>query len=181
MGSSSTVTGASGAVREAPRVDAVVAIIDGHARAMFRVAVAVVRDAALAEDVVQEATIKAWNNVESFRGDGSFGGWVLRITHNTAVSMLRSMREEAWDPAWIPARTVPSAERRVIAAVELDAALAAFARMDSLSRTIMALREGEGLAYEEIAETLGITVGQVKIRLFRARRALAAAAERGEA
>ena len=147
---------------------------------MFRVAVAVVRDSALAEDVVQEATIKAWLKLESFRGDGSFRGWLLRITHNTAVSMLRSAREEAWDPQWMPSGTVPSAERRVVAGIELDAAIQALARLDPLSRTIIALREGEGLTYHEIAEVLGVTIGQVKIRLFRARRTLAEAAQRGE-
>lgn len=155
-------------------------IIDEHGRIMFRVAVAVVRDGALAEDVVQEAIIKAWLKLDSFRGDGSLRGWLLRIVHNTAVSMLRSNREQPWDPQWIPPGSAPSAERQVVAATELDAAIRTFARLDPLSRTIMALREGEGLTYDEIAEALGITIGQVKIRLFRARRRLAAAVERGE-
>ena len=183
-----------------PGVDAVGEIINLHGRAMFRVAVAVVRDSALAEDVpptppnppnhthhtpkpstiVQEATIKAWLKFDSYRSDGSFRGWLLRIVHNTAVSTLRSTREQAWDPQWIPPRTAPSAERRVVAAAELHAAILTFAQLDPLSRTIMALREGEGLTYDGIAEALGITIGQVKIRLFRARRRLAAAVERGE-
>lgn len=147
---------------------------------MYTVAMAVVRDSGLAEDVVQEATITAWLKLDSFRGDGSFRGWLLRIVHNTAVSMLRSSREQPWNPQWIPPGTAPSAERQAIAATELDAAVRTFARLDPLSRTIMALREGEGLAYHEIAETLGVTIGQVKIRLFRARRRLAAAVEQGE-
>ena len=163
-----------------PGVDAVGEMINLHGRAMFKVAVAVVRDSALAEDVVQEATIKAWLKLDSYRSDGSFRGWLLRIVHNTAVSTLRSTREQAWDPQWIPPRTAPSAERRVVAAAELHAAILTFAQLDPLSRTIMALREGEGLTYDGIAEALGITIGQVKIRLFRARRRLAAAVERGE-
>ena len=155
-------------------------IISQHGRAMFRVAIAIVRDSALAEDVVQEATIKAWLGLGSYRGDGSLRGWLLRIVHNTAVSMLRSRREQPWDPQWIPPGTAPSAERQTVAATELHAAIVTFARLDPLSRTIMALREGEGLTYDEIAEALGITIGQVKIRLLRARRRLAAAVERGE-
>ena len=161
-------------------MDAVGEIVNRHGRAMFRVAIAVVHDAALAEDVVQEAIIKAWLRLDSYRGDGSFRGWLLRITHNTAVSTLRSMREQPWDPGWIPPGSAPSAERSVIASTELHAAILTFARLDPLSRTIMALREGEGLKYDEIAEALGITMGQVKIRLLRARRCLAAAVERGE-
>ena len=155
-------------------------IISQHGRAMFRVAVAIVRDGALAEDVVQEATIKAWLGLGSYRGDGSFRGWLLRIVHNTAVSMLRSSREQPWDPRWIPQGAAPSAERRAVAAAELEAAILTFAELDPLSRTIMALREGEGLKYDEIAEALGVTIGQVKIRLLRARRRLAAAVDKGE-
>lgn len=179
MGSLPTREEAPEAARD-PGPDAVGEIVNRHGRAMFRVAVAVVHDAALAEDVVQEATIKAWLRLDSYRGDGSFRGWLLRITHNTAVSTLRSTREQPWDPGWIPPSSAPSAERSVIAATELRAAILTFARLDPLSRTIMALREGEGLKYDEIAEALGITVGQVKIRLLRARRRLAAAVERGE-
>ena len=160
--------------------DAVAAIVNDHGRAMYRVAMAVVRDSALAEDAVQEATITAWLKLDSFRGDGSFRGWLLRIVHNTAVSMVRSSREQPWDPEWIPPETAPSAERQAVAAFELDAAIRTFARLDPLSRTIMALREGEGLTYDDIAEALGVTIGQVKIRLLRARRRLAAAVERGE-
>ena len=163
-----------------PGADAVAEIVNDHGRAMYRVAMAVVRDSALAEDVVQEATITAWLKLDSFRGDGSFRGWLLRIVHNTAVSMVRSSRERPWDPEWIPPGTAPSAERQVVAAIELDAAIRTFARLDPLSRTIMALREGEGLTYDDIAEALGVTIGQVKIRLLRARRRLAAAVERGE-
>ena len=170
----------AGAVLGDTGTDDVAAFVKEHGRAMFRVAVAVVRDPALAEDVVQEATIRAWQKMESFRGEGSFRGWLLRITHNSAVSILRSRREVAWDPQWIPPRAAPSAESRVVAAAELDAAIRCFASLDPLSRTIMALREGQGLAYDEIAEALGITIGQVKIRLLRARRTLAAAVERGE-
>ena len=172
---------ATGQVPQPGDTDTVEGIVNRHGRAMFRVAVAVVRDHALAEDIVQEATIKAWLKLGSFRGDGSFRGWLLRIVHNTAISTLRARREQPWDPEWIPPGTAPSAERRVIAAAELDAAILAFSRLDPLSRTIVALREGEGLQYDEIAETLGITLGQVKIRLLRARRTLAAAVERGEA
>ena len=163
-----------------PGADAVAAIVNDHGRAMYRVAMAVVRDSALAEDVVQEATMTAWLKLDTFRGEGSFRGWLLRIVHNTAVSMLRSSREQPWDPQWLPPERAPSAEQQAVAAIELDAAIRTFARLDPLSRTIMALREGEGLTYDEIAEALGVTIGQVKIRLLRARRRLAAAVERGE-
>ena len=181
MGSLLTSHQATKVVPPDPRVGDISEIINHHGRVMFRVAVAIVRDSALAEDVVQEAIIKAWLKLDTFRGDGSFRGWLLRIVHNTAVSMIRSNREQPWDPQWIPPRTAPSAEQQAVAANELEAAISTFARLDPLSRTIVTLREGEGFTYDEIAEALGVTIGQVKIRLLRARRRLATAVERGEA
>ena len=151
-----------------------------HARAMYKVAVAIVRDSALAEDVVQEAVVRAWENLHTFRGDGPVRGWMLRITHNVAVSELRRSREQAWDPEKLSAVAVAAAgpERRVASASELDSVLLAIDDLDELSRSILALRVSEELSYQQIADTLGITLGQVKIRLLRARRALAVGVER---
>ena len=142
---------------------------------MYRVAVAVVRDPALAEDVVQEAIVRAWDHLHTFRGDGPIRSWLLRITHNVAVSELRRSREEAWDPDKLPARTVAGPEHSVAVSSELDEVRRAIGELDELSRSILALRVSEDLSYQEIADTLGVTLGQVKIRLLRARRTLAAA------
>ena len=142
---------------------------------MYRVAVAVVRDSALAEDVVQEAIVRAWDHLHTFRGDGPIRSWLLRITHNVAVSELRRSREEAWDPDKLPARTVAGPEHSVAVSSELEEVRRAIGELDELSRSILALRVSEELSYQEIADTLGVTLGQVKIRLLRARRTLAAA------
>jgi DNA-directed RNA polymerase specialized sigma24 family protein len=77
-------------------------LIDAHGRAMYRVAISTVRDPAMAEDVVQDAIIKVWDSISTYRGDAPIRNWILRITHNTAVSSLRKVRDEAWDPAALP-------------------------------------------------------------------------------
>ncbi len=77
---------------------------------------------------------------------------------------------------WLP---FAGPERQVAAAAELNEVLDAVDELDELSRSILVLRIGEDLSYQEIADTLGITLGQVKIRLLRARRAIAAAVGRG--
>lgn len=146
---------------------------------MYRVSLAIVRDPVLAEDVVQEAVLRAWDNLSTFRGEGSMRGWLLRITHNVAVSELRRRREVPSDPATLPSRPVEGADYRAVWVSELEAVVAALDTIDELSRSILALRVSEDMAYEEIAQTLGITLGQVKIRLLRARRVLAAATGRG--
>ena len=154
-------------------------LVREHATAMYRVSLSIVRDPVLAEDVVQEAVLRAWDNLSSFRGEGSMRGWLLRITHNAAVSELRRRREVPSDLATLPSRPVDGPDYRAVRVSELEAVGAALATLDELSRSILALRVSEEMSYEQIAQTLGITLGQVKIRLLRARRALAAATGRG--
>ena len=153
-------------------------LVRAHAAAMYRVAVAIVRDAAMAEDVVQEAVLRAWDNLDTFRGEGPVRNWLLRITHNVAVSELRRSREQPWDPRRLPEQPVAGPERRLVAVSELEEVGRALESLDELSRSILALRVNEELSYQEIADTLGISLGQVKIRLLRTRRKLAAAVER---
>ncbi len=155
-------------------------LVREHAAAMYRVALAIVQDPALAEDVVQEAVLRAWRNLSTFRGEGSMRGWLLRITHNTAVSVLRTRREEPWDPQKLPPRPVDGPDYRVVWASELQEVRAAVGDLDELSRSILVLRVSEDMSYEQIARTLGVTVGQVKIRLLRARRTIAAVTGRGK-
>lgn len=153
-------------------------VVDEHSRAAYRVALAVVRDPALAEDIVQETIVKVWRNLHDLRDRDSERGWVLRIAHNTAVSTLRTIRDVATDPATMPERpTAIGPDRRAAgraAMTDLDRALDA---MDPISRSVIVLREIEGMRYDDIGDALGIPVSTVKTRLFRARRQLAIALE----
>lgn len=153
-------------------------LVRDHLDAVYRVAFSVVRDAALAEDVSQDAILKAWNALPSFRGDSSLRSWLLRITHNTAISILRRRREEVRDPALLPEReNSSSTEVQVVDRLSIDAFEAALDGLDELSRTIVVLREIEGLSYDEIADILDVGLPTVKTRLLRSRRILAAALE----
>ena len=154
-------------------------VVRDHASAMYRVALAIVRDPALAEDVVQESMFRAWRSISTYRGEAPMRNWLLRITHNTAVSVLRRSREDPWDPQRLPPRAVDGPDYRTVWIEELEEVRAALGVLDELSRSILALRITEDMSYEQIAQTLGITLGQVKIRLLRARRTLAAATGRG--
>lgn len=154
------------------------ALVRDHLDAVYRVAFSVVRDSALAEDVSQDAILKAWNALPSFRGDSSLRSWLLRITHNTAISTLRRRREEVRDPDLLPEReSTSSTEHQVVDNLSIDAFEAALDRLDELSRSIVVLREIEGLSYDEIAEILEVGLPTVKTRLLRARRILASALE----
>ncbi|MDH3302968.1 MAG: RNA polymerase sigma factor, partial [Acidimicrobiia bacterium] len=138
-------------------------------------ALSVVRDRALAEDVAQETLVKAWLALPTFRGDGSIRSWLLRITHNTAISTLRRRRAVVLDPQDLPERqnrVEGSVESRVQGHVVMDEFVAALDTLDELSRSIVVLRELEGLSYEEISEVLAVPMPTVKTRLLRARRRL---------
>ncbi len=146
-----------------------------HSDAIYRLALSVVRDRALAEDVAQEALVKAWLALPSFRGEASLRGWLLRITHNTAISTLRRRRAVVLDPQDLPERQTRvdrSVESRVQGHVVMDEFVDALDTLDELSRSIVVLRELEGLSYEEISEVLAVPMPTVKTRLLRARRRL---------
>ncbi|MFT7474600.1 MAG: RNA polymerase sigma-70 factor (ECF subfamily) [Verrucomicrobiales bacterium] len=151
-------------------------LVREHLDAVYRVAYSVVRDSALAEDVAQDAILKAWRALPAFRGDSSMRSWVLRITHNTAISTLRKRREELRDPSMLPEKENRlSTERQVVDRLSASAFEDALNDLDELSRSIVVLREIEGLSYDEIAQMLDVPLPTVKTRLLRSRRVLAAA------
>lgn len=146
-----------------------------HGDAIYRLALSVVRDQALAEDVAQEALVKAWLALPTFRGDASLRSWLLRITHNTAISTLRRRRAVVIDPMEMPEQQTKverSVESRVQGELAMDHFVEALDTLDELSRSIVVLRELEGLSYEEISEVLNVPMPTVKTRLLRARRRL---------
>ncbi len=155
------------------------ALIAEHSPAMFRVAKSVVRDNALAEDVVQESLLKAWQAVGSFRGESSMRSWLLRITQNTAISMLRKRREDFRDPVHMPEviDLVGQTDRQAAGRAMVTDLWAALGDLDQVSRTIVVLRELEGLSYEEISDVLDLPLPTIKTRLFRSRRTLATVLE----
>jgi RNA polymerase sigma-70 factor, ECF subfamily len=143
--------------------------------AMFRVAQSIVGDRALAEDVVQDALLRVWQHRDDYRGDAPLKNWVLRITHNCAVSALRKRRDDVRDPSVLPEGESPPGsdiERSVAGRAAVDDLWVALDRLDDASRTIVVLREVERLSYEEIAEVLNLPLPTIKTRLFRSRRIL---------
>ncbi|MBS0580988.1 MAG: RNA polymerase sigma factor RpoE [Proteobacteria bacterium] len=143
-----------------------------------------VRNPAEAEDIAQEAFIKAYRALPGFRGDSAFYTWLYRIAINTAknavasrdrspidYSLDRSGNEESNDmqghmkDAETPEGLVLTDEIRSIVNAAIEA-------LPEDLRTAIVLRELEGLSYEEIAATMDCPVGTVRSRIFRAREAI---------
>ncbi len=154
------------------------AAIDRHAAYIYRLAVSIVRDPALADDVVQETMIRAWR-AGPISGDGEVPrAWLARVAHNVAIGILRRRREELHGADTLPDRATAITPARAVegreALEELREALGGLAEAD---RALIVLREVQGMTYEEMAETLELPLSSVKTRLFRARQQLKNALE----
>ncbi len=161
-----------------PNPDDLSSLVAEHGESIYRVALSVVRDPALAEDVAQDTLVKAWLALPTFRGESSLKSWVLRIARNTAISTIRARRSVVMDPFLMPEEST-AADRSVERKVETNEAMGDFVgalgELDDLSRSVVILRDVEGLPYEEIAEILDVPLSTVKTRLMRARRRLGSA------
>jgi RNA polymerase sigma-70 factor (ECF subfamily) len=134
---------------------------------LWRFAYHFTRDRALAEDVTQEAFLRAYRFLPTFRGDSKFTSWLFRIARNCAMDAIRSRKSYlAKEPP--PPIGPTDAETRV----ELQAALAA---VSDDHREPFILIEVFGLSYQEAADVLNVRVGTVKSRMHRARHAMMAA------
>jgi len=127
-------------------------------------------DANLAEDAAQEAFIRAWQHLPSYRPRSPFRNWLYRIANNAALDALRREKETVniddlplADPGELPEATLEGKQQ---AEFVQEAVLA----LPPASRAVLILREYEGLSYKEIAETLDIPLGTVMSRLNYARK-----------
>jgi RNA polymerase sigma-70 factor, ECF subfamily len=157
---------------------------------LFRVARAVLRDDAEAEDVVQETYVKAFTRIESFEGRSAFSTWLTRIALNEAIGRRRRIRptvdidaiEQAQDGGAqlipFPGAASPLNPESSAARTEMRAMLEEL--VDGLPepfRIVFVLREVEEMPTEEVAGYLGIRPAKVKTRLFRAKKLLRDALE----
>lgn len=128
-------------------------------------------DPGLAEDLLQEAFVRAWQKLDSFRGDARFATWLHRLSVNVALSdrrirVRRLERETALDGE--AERTATGAkdvyeDRRM----DLEQAIA---KLPERARTVLVLFDIEGYSHAEIAEIAGMAVGSSKAQLHRARK-----------
>jgi RNA polymerase sigma-70 factor (ECF subfamily) len=169
-------------------------LIDRHQERLYRVAMRLLRNENDAREVLQDALLSAWQNLDSFAGRAQFGSWIYRVTVNAALMLLRTRRRRptvsvedlapgALDAAigashdtgsdWSkrPDEQLQSGELKEHIEVALD-------QLPEILRVVFVLRDVEGMSTEETAEILDITIPTVKTRLHRARLALREAISR---
>jgi len=154
-------------------------------RPIFSLILRMVRDAALAEDLAQEAFVKAFGALDRYDPAHKLSSWIFKIAHNATIDHLRKRRvdtvsfnvsaeqgEADWganledEGALSPERSARNADL----ARDLDTALG---QLRPEYREVMVLRFEEGLQYNEIADVMGLPLGTVKTYIFRARKELA--------
>jgi RNA polymerase sigma-70 factor (ECF subfamily) len=156
-----------------------------YQRKLARLLSRFVRDAAEVEDVTQEAFIKAYRALPSFRGDSAFYTWLYRIGINTAKNYLMAQGRRAPTSTEVEAEDAEGLEdgellrdintpESMLLTKEIGETVNA--TMDALPeelRTAIQLREIEGMSYEDIAKIMDCPIGTVRSRIFRAREAIA--------
>ncbi|MEJ6731121.1 MAG: sigma-70 family RNA polymerase sigma factor [Opitutaceae bacterium] len=167
--------------------DAFGELMQTHYEAVFRTVLAIVRNEHDARDLCQEIWVKAWQQIGKFRGESKFTTWLHPIAVRRAVDHLRK-RQRWFDrflpfarpddnpdapPAFEPADERPTAPEQLEQSERLARFDQLLASLPPKQRAVLALREIQGLTYDEIAQSLGCRRGTVMSRLFHARRLLA--------
>ena len=160
-------------------------LVEKYQRKLARLVSRLVRDPGEVEDVTQEAFIKAYRALPSFRGDSAFYTWLYRIGINTAKNYLVAMGRRAPTSTEVEAeeaegydggellREISTPESLLLTKEIAGTVNQAIEALPEELRSAIQLRELEGMSYEEIAKLMDCPVGTVRSRIFRAREAIA--------
>ena len=160
-------------------------LVEKYQRKLARLLSRLVRDPGEVEDVTQEAFVKAYRALPSFRGDSAFYTWLYRIGINTAKNYLVAMRRRAPTSTGVDAEEAEGFEsseqlrdintpESLLLSKEIAATVnAAIESLPEELRSAIQLRELEGMSYEDIAKLMDCPIGTVRSRIFRAREAIA--------
>ena len=160
-------------------------LVSKYQRKLGRLLSRFIRDSTEVEDVTQEAFIKAYRALPSFRGDSAFYTWLYRIGINTAKNYLVAMGRRAPTTTDIDSeeaegfedgdqlRDLNTPENEMMSRQVAETVNQTLEELPEELRTAITLREIEGLSYEDIANIMNCPIGTVRSRIFRAREAIA--------
>jgi RNA polymerase sigma-70 factor (ECF subfamily) len=161
-------------------------LVSKYQRKLARLLSRFIRDSTEVEDVTQEAFIKAYRALPSFRGDSAFYTWLYRIGINTAKNYLVALGRRAPTTTNIDSeeaegfedgdqlRDLNTPEDELASKQVAETVNQTLGELPEELKTAITLREIEGLSYEDIANIMNCPIGTVRSRIFRAREAIAA-------
>ena len=158
-------------------------LVNKYHGSIYSLALRLTNDREDARDITQETFLKVYNNIHRFRGDAELRTWIYRITVNQTANQQRwwrkrwrertvsidSTKDEGIPLAQCLSSPGQTPEQQTLASEQRRLIVAALNRVKFDFRVAVILRDIEGLSYEEIAETLGLSVGTVKSRIARGR------------
>jgi RNA polymerase sigma-70 factor (ECF subfamily) len=166
-------------------------IVRRHSPRVFRVAGRFFRQRERVEEAAQEVFLKAFTELDSFEGRGSFEGWLTRIATNTCLNLVRSAKRRPEltvsdltddEGTWLDSHMSETATARHEATergrVAADLAGRVLDTMSPDDRLVLTLVDGEEMPVKEVAEMTGWSESKVKVQAFRARRKMRAAVEK---
>ena len=148
-----------------------------HSRQVFYLALRMLGDETMAEDATHDVFLKAWKNLDSFRGDANIRTWLYRITINHCQNLSgswhrRTMVNNVDDVVWDNSAAAEPTPLRVLETKELGQRIhATMAKLPEEYRLMLLLVADEKLSYDEVAELTGQTADAVRGKLHRARKA----------
>lgn len=156
-------------------------LLDRYQKPVYHQALRLLNNPEDAADVTQEVFIKVWRSLPNFRGESEFSTWLHKLTDNTAIDLLRREKKRRGDsslddeenPLELPADHAQTPHQAAERKELREAVAAAMEELSEEHRSVLVLREINGLSYEQIGEILDLSPGTVKSRLARARISLA--------
>jgi RNA polymerase sigma-70 factor (ECF subfamily) len=143
---------------------------------LYRFALGIIKDAAEAQDVVQEVLIKVWNKRDELDHINNIEAWCMRLTKNLAIDKLRSKHRRTEDIettySLSSSESTPFEQTAVKDSVSKIKNM--IADLPQKQKEVILLRDIEGFSYQEISDTLNMSLAQVKTNLFRARQQIKA-------
>jgi len=162
--------------------DAYRALVERHSRRLFRLAYRMTGNEHDAEEVVQDAFLRAYRRLDRFESRSNFGTWLYRICANCALDLMRKNHTEqarrepgprsddpdAPDPLEAAPSSEPGPDRLVLSAELGEGVRSAMESLSATERAAFVMRHVDGFSIEEIARSLGLNIGATKNSVFRA-------------
>ena len=154
-------------------------LMEIHERRMYAVALRMCSNREDAQDCLQDAMLRIYRSISSFKGQSSFSTWVYRITMNTCLDELRRKKsrgaaslDSMLESGWSPSDEGNQPEKHAIASEQRKALNNAIAELPEDMRSAIVLRDIQGFSYEEIADMQDANIGTIKSRISRGREKL---------
>lgn len=147
-------------------------LVERYERSLYTLAVRTLRDREEARDATQEAFVKAYRSLRTFRPEAKFSTWIFSICYHACCDRLKRSRRYSGEELPERADSAPGPEAQAIANDDAGRLRAAIEALPEKYRSVITLYHLQGKQYDEIASVLGVPLGTVKTHLFRAKEQL---------